>query len=252
MSIFQLNNPKKIYHLYKNWNETMIWSYLQGCMGEAFVDDLINPQSAQIIIADFCFFAGIVNKELIKNIHKDFLILVSQDDKWSLEIEEVYGNQVHIHRRYALLKEPHVFNRQHLENIVNQLPSPYKIQRINKQYYEEILSKKWSKDLCIHFKNYQDYQLNGLGYIVLYENEIVAGASSYTYFQNGIEIEIDTRQDYRRRGLAKSCGAKLILECLKKNKYPSWDAHNEKSLSLAYQLGYHLDRHYQVYEFIKE
>ena len=252
MAIYRLDNPKKIQYLYDQWNETMIWSYLQGCMGEAFVDHLEKPRSSQIVIADFCFFAGIVNKELIKNIHKDFLILVPQDDKWSLAIEEVYGKQVRIYKRYALLKEPHVFNRQHLENIVNQLSSPYKIQKINKQYYEKILSKQWSKDLCKHFKNYQDYQLHGLGYVVLYENEIVAGASSYTYYQNGIEIEIDTRKDHRRRGLAKSCGAKLILECLKNNKYPSWDAQNEKSLSLAYQLGYHLDKSYEVYEFTQE
>ena len=39
----------------------------------------------------------------------------------------------------------------------------------------------------------------------------MAGASSYTVYDGGIEIEIDTRPDVRRLGLALACGARLIL-----------------------------------------
>ncbi len=34
-----------------------------------------------------------------------------------------------------------------------------------------------------------------------------AGASSYSVYKGGIEIEIDTSSEYRRRGLATACGA---------------------------------------------
>ena len=34
------------------------------------------------------------------------------------------------------------------------------------------------------------------------------------------------------------CGAALILECLERGLYPSWDAHDTVSLALAEQLGY--------------
>ena len=50
-------------------------------------------------------------------------------------------------------------------------------------------------------------------------------ASSYTVYRGGIEIEIDTHPDHRRRGLARACGAALMLECLKRGLY-SWDAQN--------------------------
>lgn len=76
----------------------------------------------------------------------------------------------------------------------------------------------------------------------------MSGASSYSRYQEGIEIEIDTREDYRRKGFASVCGAKLILECLKRNLYPSWDAQNKASVSLAEKLGYHYSHIYTAIE----
>lgn len=77
----------------------------------------------------------------------------------------------------------------------------------------------------------------------------VAGASSYTVYRGGIEIEIDTRVDFRRQGLATACGARLILDCLDCGLYPSWDAHSRASLALSKKLGYKLDRPYPAYEW---
>ena len=88
----------------------------------------------------------------------------------------------------------------------------------------------------------------GLGVAVFYQGELVAGASSYSVYDKGIEIEIDTREDHRRKGLAYACGAKLILECLDRDLYPSWDAQNPWSLALAEKLGYHFSHEYVAYE----
>jgi len=48
--------------------------------------------------------------------------------------------------------------------------------------------------------------------------------------------------------LAYVCAAKLILECLDRNLYPSWDAQNEISVALAEKLGYHFSHTYTAYE----
>lgn len=79
----------------------------------------------------------------------------------------------------------------------------------------------------------------------------VSGASSYSSFRGGIEIEIDTHPEHRRRGLAYACGAALILKCLERGWYPSWDAQNPWSLALAQKLGYHFDKAYTAYEILK-
>lgn len=78
--------------------------------------------------------------------------------------------------------------------------------------------------------------------------ELVSGASSYDFYKGGIEVEIDTRKDERQKGLALVCGAKLIMECLEQNLYPSWDAHNKGSLALVEKLGYKFDTEYADYE----
>ena len=40
----------------------------------------------------------------------------------------------------------------------------------------------------------------------------------------------------------------LILECLERGWYPSWDAQNKESVALAEKLGYHFDYEYVAYE----
>ena len=77
---------------------------------------------------------------------------------------------------------------------------------------------------------------------------LVSGASSYSRYLEGIEIEIDPKKEYRRKGLAYACGARLILECLERGLYPSWDAHNMGSVRLAEKLGDCLEGEYEVWE----
>ena len=98
------------------------------------------------------------------------------------------------------------------------------------------------------FSDYENYRNLGIGAVICKDNIIVSGASSYSRYQEGIEIEIDTKEEYRRKGLAYICGAKLILECLERNLYPSWDAHNKGSVALAEKLGYHYSHTYTAIE----
>ncbi|MDY4397537.1 MAG: GNAT family N-acetyltransferase, partial [Eubacteriales bacterium] len=106
----------------------------------------------------------------------------------------------------------------------------------------------WSRDLVSAFGSYEAFSAHGIGCAVLFGDTVVSGASSYSYYSGGIEIEIDTRADFRRRGLALACGARLILECLDRGLYPSWDAQNLGSLSLAKKLGYEFSHEYPAYE----
>ncbi len=94
----------------------------------------------------------------------------------------------------------------------------------------------------------KDFLERGLGIVALKDGQLAAGASSYSRYREGIEIEVDTRQDQRRLGLATACCARLILECLNRGLYPSWDAQNRISLHLAEMLGYEFSHEYPAYE----
>ena len=56
---------ERIQPLFADWQEALIWSCLQGCMGSAAADDPVQPQSARITVGDFCFFAGKPDAALI-------------------------------------------------------------------------------------------------------------------------------------------------------------------------------------------
>lgn len=265
----RITDMKSIAGLFADWEETMIDSCLQGCMGMAFADRAEKPESAGIRIGDFGFLAGKPDAELLRglgSVHGEiqeypvdgkedkqrngFMILVPKTPDWEPAIEDIYGVQAQKVTRYATRKEPQVFERKHLEAMVCRLPEGFELRQIDTALFEQIRKSDWAFDLCSQFADAAEYERHGLGFAVLKQGQLAAGASSYTYYRGGIEIEVDTKEEFRRRGLAGVCGARLILECLETGRYPSWDAQNRISLHLAESLGYRFDKEYTAYEVI--
>lgn len=230
----------------------MIWSCLQKVMGDIYTDDPDQPLSAMAILGDFCFFAGEPDRELVlfkpDGCSRDFIIMIPQNKDWGDMICKCYGEKARKVTRYAIKKEPDIFDKEKLQAIAERLPLQYSLRMIDRELFEKCRKISWCRDLVSQYDTYEMYEMHGLGCVILKDGEPVSGASSYSSYLNGIEIEIDTSEDYRRRGLASVCGACLILECLKKNRYPSWDAQNEWSVSLAEKLGYHFSHEYTAYE----
>lgn len=239
-------NKDKGAALFDGWDETLIWSCLQGHMGNLVLDDDENPSSGMIDVGDFCFFTGIPNIALLNTLDKSKL-LIPRNKAWEELIEEFYGTRVHKFLRYAIKKEPHVFNKEKLRDYIKTLDKDYELRMFDQESFEMARMKEWSADLCSQFKDYKEYEKKGIGTAIFHKGKLVAGASPYGVYDGGIEIEIDTKPEYRGKGLATVCGAKLILECLQKNLYPSWDAHDLRSVALAEKLGYHLDYPYVTY-----
>lgn len=244
----KLDNPEIAQILFGDWEDTIIWSCLQGVMGAVFVDNAEKPQSALAKLgnqASFGFLAGKPNIALLESCRGEDIILVPQDDNWKKLIEDHYGEKAHSFIRYATRKDTS-FDSERLQGYVEGLPRKFAIKAIDEQLYDACLQEDWSRDLIANYKDAIEYRHLGLGYAVLYENRV----SSYSTYRDGIEIEIDTHPAYRRQGLAKIAGAKLILECLARGLYPSWDAHTSSSLQLAQKLGYQLSYEYVAYEVV--
>lgn len=253
MGVFLISEPARVRALFSGWPETFIWSYLDGCMGAAWATDPDTPRSAKIMAGDFCLFAGEPDAELI--LHQpagcsaNGCILVPQNAAWSRMIAQVGGRQVQKITRFATRKDPACFHRETLARLAVPSDPAIRLCMIDAALFEQLRSNEWSYDLCSQFQTYAAYSRHGIGVAALCGGEPVAGASSYTFYRGGIEIEIDTREDFRRRGLATACGASLILACLERGLYPSWDAHDAASLALAEKLGYQLDQPYTAYEW---
>lgn len=250
-------DAKTVAHLFSTWQETCIWSALQGIMGEIYAEDAETPTAAMVILGDFCFLAGIPSAELVAfkppEYEKNYIIMVPENEGWSALIETHYKDGAEKTSRYAIHKNKGNFDKDKLEQAAADIPAGLELKMIDKALYNACLLEEWSRDFVSNYKDYAMFKKLGLGALMVKKDtgEIVAGASSYSSYKDGIEIEIVTREGYRKQGLAYRCAAKLILECLKRNLYPSWDARTKISVALAEKLGYVYSHEYVAYEVEK-
>ncbi len=161
--------------------------------------------------------------------------MVPRDEKWASVIEECYPSSKRV-KRYAIRKDT-FFDTTALRNEVEKLPGEYELREIDSALYDQCLENPETKDFVSAFGSKEKYLAIGKGMVITKNGRIVSGASSYTRYREGIEIEVDTVEAERRKHLATIACAALILQCLKDGLYPSWDAQNMNSVHLAESLG---------------
>ena len=244
--IYELNDTSKVEKLFTNQVDSLVTSCLQGMMdSKIYVTDLENPRSAMAFLACFAFFAGEPDWELASFKPKGVVGMVPPSEDWAKLIESCQPEADRV-TRYAIKKGAR-FDRANLEKLVATLPEGYEIKRIDGDLYDKCLDIDDFEDGVCHFASKEQYLEMGRGFAVVKDGEPVSVASSYTVYREGIEIEIDTLEEERRKGFASAVCAQLILSCLDDGLYPSWDAANMNSVHLAEKLGYEFSHEYPCY-----
>lgn len=241
------NQMYKIEHLFKDIKFYMGKSVLDGLMGEAYADNLENPTIAYLLVRQYCFINGDSKSELAKQVLKTLpktckRIIANSD--WSENIESIY-HHFEKSKRYSLKKEKDIFNKRDLEKFSEILNSEYEIKSIDERIYKLIKADNEDpKQMLIT----DDYENKGIGVCCFRNDEIVGICSSNIIYKDGIEINIRVKEGYKHRGIGTAMASKLILLCLERGLYPSWDADNLTSLELAKKLGYNYDSEYTIYK----
>lgn len=244
--IFELTDTAKAARLFEGWEETIIYSCLQKTMGKIYVTDPEAPACAMAYAGCFAFYAGEPDQELVRRKPEGFVIMTPQNEKWASCIEACFPDAGK-RTRYAIKKNTR-FDIPHLQQMISKLPEGYELKEIEGDLYDQCLRNPVTADFVSSFDSKEHYLNLGIGFVILKEGKIVSGASSYTRYNEGIEIEVDTVPEERQKGLAAIACAALILRCLDEGLYPSWDAQNKISVRLAQKLGYEPDHEYTVYE----
>lgn len=244
--VVELDDTSKVKKLFEGWQETLIYSCIQKTMGRIYVTDTDNPTSALAYVGCFGFVAGKLNRELLENKPDGFAIIIPQDEAWASLIEDVYPNARKV-TRYAIKKDTR-FDIIMLQKNIDMLPHGYEMKEIDSDIYDKCLEELVTRDFVSSFESKEKFLDIGRGVVILRDDKIVSGASSYTRYKEGIEIEVDTVESERRNHLATIACSALILRCLEENLYPSWDAQNMNSVRLAEKLGYEFDYEYVAYE----
>ncbi|MDF9450742.1 GNAT family N-acetyltransferase [Bacillus toyonensis] len=245
-----IHTRRKLVSMFEDFNNVILLSYLQGHMGRAWVNDLENPTVAQVTVGIFTFYTGDPNvketEELLRNIAEKMLVIVNSEE-WKKRLETFYERKIDKFLRYKFKRNSEFFNRSKLQSFISTLPKGYELRRIDEHIANNSTLHKLSEDFTSQFQSVEDYLNRGIGYSILYNGEVICGASSYSIYDKGIEIEVATDLNHRRKGLATVVSAALILDCLEKGKYPNWDAANTTSAKLAEKLGYVFDKAYDTY-----
>ena len=244
--VYELSDTSKVAALFGDWPETLITSCLQKVMGRVYVTDMEQPISALAFAGCFAFFAGEPDKELVAHNLAGFVIMTPQNGAWAELIEKCLPSAKKV-TRYAIRKDTR-FDTSLLEGIAGTIPEGYELRKIDAEIYDLCLKDPVTRDFVSSFDSKEQYLEIGRGMVLMKNGIIVSGASSYSRYREGIEIEVDTVPEERNKGLAAIVCAALILDCLEEGLYPSWDAQNLTSVHLAEKLGYELDHAYTAYE----
>lgn len=246
--VYTLTDTSKVAHLFEGWEETMITSCLQKVMGTIYVTDLEKPKSAMAFVGCFALYAGEPDEELVLHRPSPVMVMLPRDEKWAKLIVECFpwaDRKV----RYAIKKDT-VFDKEKLMKNLEMLPEGYEVRAIDSELYDLCLEDNDSRDFVSSFDSKEQYLELGRGMVILKDGKIVAGASSYSRYREGIEIEVDTVPEERKKGLATIACSALILRCLEEGLYPSWDAANLISVHLSENLGYEFSHEYIAYYVI--
>ena len=239
--IYELKETSKAEKLFSGFEDAGITACLQKVMGKIFVTDTENPRSAMAFIGCFAFYAGEPDRELVINKPDGYVIMVPQNDGWAAIIESSFPAGKRI--RYALKRKAN-FNREKLSAMVKALPEGYEIRKIGADLYDVCRSDPEFEDFVSSFDSKEKFLELGRGFVVLKDGKIVSGASSYSRFREGIDIEVGTRKEERHKGLASAVCAALILSCLDEGLTACWDAANIMSVRLAEKLGFSFSHEY--------
>lgn len=241
---------QKVSKYFTSMEDTTILSCLQGHMGKAWVNNRENPEAAQIMVGDFTFFAGNPAAEgvedLLKNIPEHILAIVDNYE-WKMRIEEVHNESAEKIQRYGFRKSQEDLDAGYLRNLIANLPEGYELRKIDESIVNMPSLFEVSPDFIKQFDSIADFLDRGIGFAILFGEKVVSAAASYSIYDEGIEIEIVTDDNHRKKGLATSVAAALIVDCLERGQYPSWDAANAESAKLATKLGYVATGAYDTY-----
>lgn len=237
--------------------EVLVRGAAEGTMGRVWAPGLARCPYCLIVSGDFAYLLGLPPKgagalDLKSQIYQSAsrAFIFPENGRWEQWIQEEFDGNFRMVTRYALNKKERHFDVERLNCYVQSVPRGIRVRRIDERLYHLALKEEWSRDLCSNFEDFKHFDACRFGYGAMKGHKLVSGCSAFGASEGMMEIEVDTRKEFRRQGLALACSAAFVLECLEKDIVPNWDAANQQSVGLAEKLGYVFEREYQVYQLL--
>jgi len=233
------------------------WNYLadtvlDGITGRAWGDDEDYPQVGVLEFPNIRLF--VVGGNPTHPSGYDFLVglsdyssIVFANPGWEDCLKSIHKKRLVELERYAFTSEK--LDIEHLRGLASKVPDEYKLVRLDLPLVKKLAAQKsrFSEDHFFNFASLDDFIDRGFGFAILQGEDIISLATTFMVCTRGIEIQINTREAYRGKGLATLVAAQLLAYSLELGLDPNWDAANKTSVGLATKLGYTPQGAYTMY-----
>ena len=228
----------------------MTKTFFDGIDGKAFVDNVDRPKFSCILINTWCFINGECNNEIaiefFENLPKTYKV-INAGGEWEKYCIKFYKDRIEKYTRFCT-RDNQKFNIDKLQEFIDCLNKKYILKKIDGEIYDKIQN---TDSFCTKLSMSKNYEQNGIGFVCMEKNIIVAVITSDLVYKNAVELNIKVNPDKRREGIGSALYAIFILECIKKKIYPVVDAANLNGLYLALKAGYEKESEYNVYLIVK-
>jgi RimJ/RimL family protein N-acetyltransferase len=227
-------------------DEAYIDSFFEGKQeGRIFVDDAHNPTAALLARTFEYYVAGDTGASSLRQFIKEapsepgiFQHLygyVPIGQEWERALLEDYAGTLHVIERrgfkYNSDRTPFDWRQS--------LPEGASVVPIDRPLAERI-DGEMRQFIASFWGGYDNYAQGGFGFCTLVNGEIASIAYAITVSSRQANIDVETAEPFRKRGLAAITCAAFIEHCLTLGLQPTWDtdAINAGSLALARKLGF--------------
>lgn len=237
--------------------------------GRIFVDDDSSPTTGIIWLGNndgFIFLGNEANEKFNQELNS-FIdgVIVPEAKKVNLKWFEGVGNHpnwnetlqtVFAHRNLGSWNQ-RVYTLQAKDFQADNVPAEegYEIKKITSDLLRDksLKSIEFLQSKILEFwTSIEDFIEIGVGYCVLFKNEVVSICFSGFVVGNVHGIHIETLKAHQGKNLAKKVAHSYVKECLENQIVPYWDCMemNKPSIAVAESLGFKNVFHYVGYEFL--
>lgn len=242
--------------LFTEPHDSLVYTITEGIKGKAYGAG--KPlECVYLRFGYFSFLAGDATgeaaSELVGAIGKltggEEVAVVSYGAGWEALLREQYPD-AEIRNRAMMRIPPQGLDCEKIETLLRAYEEgghgDYVLRSIDRRLYDILRKEAWADGMVTNFDSYEEFAEHGFGYVMCDGEMPVSGCSVYSYYSTGVEIQVDTKEEYRGKGLAKTVSAAMMQECLKRKLRPSWDAANPTSQTIAGHMGFELGLQYQA------
>jgi len=209
------------------------------CKGDVWVDNIVNPTLALV----YSFTVGgfsIMGSPNDASVYDDFIKFLREKlffelkskginyFEFSVESKRTEDYILKLFSNESINQEDEYFYRKYEANEVQEIDH-YNIIKVDSEFIRQLQEGKYdnpeflSERLLESWGTYENYIAKSVAYVATIETLIVAVIVGTARYQDVIPIDIETKAEHRKKGLASTLTQYFVNECVDKGLVAQWN-----------------------------